>query len=448
MIKKVFLITVDDLRADRLGCINKKSKLTSFIDSFAEDSIVFTKAFSTGPRTTMSFPSILYGVYPSEFFLRRKKYSFTNVAQVFQENGFLTASFNSNPHFKMWGYQKGFDYFEDFLYQTGSERKKTVEKTKKKIMKNIRNNKSLSKLLTKGLSLVSSDVSLPYADCFEKNKKCLEWVDKHKEKPFFCWLHYMDPHYPFKPMKKYLDRSFSKRKIARLNRLHSIAERYKSDIKEKERQNLIKLYDAEVKMLDDAFGEFITQLKDRGLYDDSLIVFTSDHGELFGDYGFHGHRSDVLYQKQLHVPLIIKTPKNHASVVRHPVSLIDIPYTLVDFFDSFDNVFEGKNIISDKRDFIFSEGKARVDGSFDDLQTIMVSCQNEKLKYIKDGVYDKKELFNLEDDRLEEHNLYEKNKKVHSSFDWLIKNHISSVEKNVKKDTSIKINELKKIGKI
>ena len=64
---------MDDLRADRLGCINKKSNLTPNIDLFAKDSYLFTKAFSTGPRTTLSFPGIIYGVYASDFFLNKKK---------------------------------------------------------------------------------------------------------------------------------------------------------------------------------------------------------------------------------------------------------------------------------------------------------------------------------------------------------------------------------------
>jgi len=100
MIKNIFLITVDDLRADRIGCINKKSNLTPNIDLFSKDSFIFSKAFSTGPRTTLSFPGIIYGVYPSEFFLYKKKHSFTNVAQILQKNNFKTASL-SRLHFHL-----------------------------------------------------------------------------------------------------------------------------------------------------------------------------------------------------------------------------------------------------------------------------------------------------------------------------------------------------------
>ena len=452
MIKNIFLITVDDLRADRLGCINKNSHLTPNIDAFASESTLFSHAFSTGPRTTLSFPSIIYGVYASEFFLRRKKHSFTNVAEILQENDFSTASFNSNPHFRMWGYQRGFDCFEDFLYETGEERDKSSEKIKKKIMRIIGDNDFLSKMLTKGLSFVSSDIALPYANGFETNKKCIEWIDKQRGKELFCWLHYMDPHYPFKPMKKYLDESFSNKKIARLNRLHSMGEKYGEKLKERDRKNLIKLYDAEVRLLDDAFGEFIKKLKELGYYDDSMIIFTADHGELFGDYGFYGHRFDVLYQNQLHVPLIIKTPNNDSSVQDLPVSLIDIPFTILDVAGIKNNIFDGRNILSDKRDFIFSEGmdwfiQSSVDSQID-TNKIMISCQNKQWKCIKDHVHKKKELFNINEDVLEQHNVYEDHQPAYESFSWLIEKHISFVKKKKIQHTEKRIAELKKTGKI
>jgi len=452
MIKNIFLITVDDLRADRLGCINKNSDLTPNIDSFANDNILFSHAFSTGPRTTLSFPSIIYGVYASEFFLKRKKHSFTNVAQILQGKDFSTASFNSNPHFRMWGYQKGFDLFEDFLYETGDERDKSSEKIKKKIMRIIGDNDFLSKMLTKGLSFVSSDIALPYANGFETNKKCIEWLYKQKEKELFCWLHYMDPHYPFKPIKKYLDGSFSNKKIARLNRLHSMGEKYGAKIKERDLKNLLNLYNAEVRLLDDAFGEFINKLKELDYYNDSLIIFTADHGELFGDYGFYGHRFDVLYQNQLHVPLIIKTPKNDPSVVNHPISLIDIPFTILDVAGVENNVFDGKNILIDKRDFIFSEGmdwfiRSSVDKLID-TNKIMISCQNKQWKCIKDDVHKKRELFNIKEDVFEQHNVYGNRQQAYESFDWLIEKHLSSMKKKNIHRTEDRIAELKKTGKI
>ena len=451
MIKRVFLITVDDLRADRLGCINDESTLTPNINSFAKDSVLFTNAFSTGPRTTLSFPSIIYGMYASEFFLKRGKHHFTNIAQVLKNYDFSTASFNSNPHFRLWGYQKGFDVFEDFLYETGEEREKTVEKVKKKVMGIVGDNEFLSKLLTKGLSYVSSDVALPYANGFETNKKCVEWVENQKNNSFFCWLHYMDPHYPFKPMKKYLDKSFSNKKIARLNRLHSLGEKYGEELKEEDRKELLKLYDAEVRLLDDAFGEFITRLKELDFYDDSLIIFTADHGELFGDYGFYGHRFDVLYQNQLHVPLLIKAPDNKHSVSSYPVSLIDVPFTLVDLSGADDTVFDGMNLLSDKRDFIYSEGldwfiKSSLDESVD-LDKIMVSCQNDQWKFIKDDVHQKRELFNLKKDVYEQNNVYNRHEAVYESFNWLIDKHVSIVKKSKGAERN-KIADLKKAGKI
>ncbi|MFW6173817.1 MAG: sulfatase, partial [Elusimicrobiota bacterium] len=293
--RNIFLITVDDLCADHVGHLGYKKDITPNFDSFSKQNISFTQAVATGPRTTLSFPSILFSLYASEYFNQKKYGSKDNLASFFKKIGYKTAAFNSNPHFRMWGFSKGFEYFEDFLYKTGSARNKTAEKLKRKIVKTVGRKSFIVKKLSKILTHLSPDIALPYADAETINNQSLKWIREQKNQPVFCWIHYMDPHYPFIPPKEYIDIDVTKKDILTANRLHKIAENYKEIIPEEDIKTLISLYDGEIRYLDRYIGDFLNRLKNMGLYDDSVIVFTADHGELFGDYGFFGHRYDVLY---------------------------------------------------------------------------------------------------------------------------------------------------------
>ena len=121
----IFLITVDDLRADRLYSLGYSKMITPNIDIFAEQNIFFTNAYAVGPMTPLSFSSILFSLYPYEYF---KDGSLNQgLASVLQELGYKTAAFNSKPHFIKWGFRHGFEYFENFLHETGQERNKLIE---------------------------------------------------------------------------------------------------------------------------------------------------------------------------------------------------------------------------------------------------------------------------------------------------------------------------------
>jgi arylsulfatase A-like enzyme len=107
-IKRVFLITIDCLRADFVSCINGRSGFTPHIDKLAKNSIIFTKAFSNGPGTNQSFPSILTSTY---FFMHgglRLLSHYTTLAEILGKNGFKTVAFHSNPFLsKSMGFNKG-----------------------------------------------------------------------------------------------------------------------------------------------------------------------------------------------------------------------------------------------------------------------------------------------------------------------------------------------------
>ena len=440
----VFFITVDDLRADHTGYMGYKN-ITPNLDAFAKQNVFFTKAIATGPMTPLSFPSILYSLYPSEYYSQNKYGGREGIASFFKKLGYKTVAFNSNPHFKLWGFSKGFEYFEDFLYKTGKERDKIIERIKKKFVKMVGKDNFMVKSLQHFLTHLSADIALPYADAETMNKKTLEWLNQNKNQQIFCWMHYMDPHYPFFPPEEYVDINITKKDILRVNRLQRIAVHHGKLPSKEDTKILVELYDAEIKFLDKCFGEFLKELKKMDLFSNSIILFTADHGELFGDYGKFGHPHEFLYQKQLHVPLIIKSIEKKKEVFNSPVSLIDIPFAITEMLGLDTSIFNGMSL--QKRKYVISEGfRIRGTSNYINEKNMIISCQRDNWKLIIDDIHNRRELYNLDDDPNESINVYGKEKEVVDELANAIKMHKRKIgEAGV---LSHKIHMLKKGGKI
>jgi membrane-anchored protein YejM (alkaline phosphatase superfamily) len=114
----VILITVDALRADKLGFMGCKKNITPNFDKFAEESVKFSNAFTTGSHTPYSFPAILTSTYPLDYQgplkIERPR---VMVSEVFKQQGFQTASFYSGPYLSdFFGYNKGWDFFKEITY--------------------------------------------------------------------------------------------------------------------------------------------------------------------------------------------------------------------------------------------------------------------------------------------------------------------------------------------
>jgi len=290
----VILITVDTLRADRLGCYGNTQVETPAMDALARDGVRFTRAVAQVPLTAPSHAAILTGTYPPWNGLRDWSDhgihpDVRTLAEIFKSRGYTTAAFVSAFVLdSMWGLNRGFDLYDDWFK---TEDYQTIRR---------------SGLERRGEETVG---------------RSLAWLQSSPARPFFLWLHLYDPHAPYRPPEPFRTR-------------------YRG-----------RFYDGEVAYTDEQLGRFFDFLKGQNLYASSLIVLTSDHGEGLGehqeqDHGFFVYNTTVL------VPLMIKFPAGYTParrVVPQVVNTVDIAPTLIrlsGFPDTDTRTFQGQSLLS------------------------------------------------------------------------------------------------------
>jgi choline-sulfatase len=293
----VFLVVPDTFRGDMIGAERRGVKLTPNIDGFKKDSVCFPNAFAQSSWTVPSFTSLFTALYPYRHGVgigRLLDLSIQNLTSRLAER-FITFGFHGGMGLRgHWGFARGFDHYEDFppagpLYPKG------------------------------GRSL------------FEK---AIAFVQKAAFPRTFLFLHTYQVHEPYTPPKEFLQRRDPALPYRRLSSFNSRnPEKTFSPVSDDLRQASQELYEAEIMAFDDYFGWFIRELRRLGIYDRSLIVLTSDHGEEFFEHGGWGH-SHSLYNELLRVPLIIKFPgQEHAGASPGVLAgLIDVLPTLLDYY--------------------------------------------------------------------------------------------------------------------
>jgi tetratricopeptide (TPR) repeat protein len=261
----VILISVDTLRADHLPAYGYKGVETPHIDALRRDGVLFERAYSHVPLTLPSHVSILTGQLPP-------------VNGVRNNLGFtLDASQQTLPKLlKARGYATG-AAVSAYVLRGSSGLAAAFDDYDDAVA--IRGGESVGAQQRPGRETAAI---------------ARTWIAQHKSAPFFYMLHLFEPHTPYAPPEPY-------------------------------RSRWPLPYDGEIATADAIVGDFIASLKQQGIYDDALIVFLSDHGEGLGDHGEEEH-GVFLYQEALHVPLIVKLPRNERANTTSsaPVGLTDV----------------------------------------------------------------------------------------------------------------------------
>ena len=293
----VILYLIDTLRADHLGCYGYRPSPSPRLDQFAQDSVLFQDCTAQSGWTKPSTASILSSQWPwghrVQDFADRLPEDVPWLPQILRENGYQTAAVATNclagPDF---GYDRGYDYF-------------------------------------KMASRTTSEVA---------HQEAVGWLEKADlKRPFFLYIHTLDPHSPYLHSSTYKgwDRTQAQEADDEPLLLNDLAAgnqlRGRDNLELMGRiQRRLKDYDFEIHNNDHSFGLLVDWLKAHQLYEKSMIIVVSDHGEEFLEHGKVGHVNS-LYQELLHVPLIIKFPDQRwkGRVARQTWQQIDVAPTVL-----------------------------------------------------------------------------------------------------------------------
>lgn len=465
--KNVVLITIDSLRADHVSCFGYHRKTTPNIDRFAKKGVLFTQAFANGPGTPQSFISILTSTYPLMFngWKGRLSIQRKTIAQVLKRHGYATAAFHSNPYLSSYfNYNRGFDLFEDFLHESSEKASSDISikymvgklMTLRKIWRNLPRAKILEKLppLREAYVRYKLQSELPYRKAEIINRKAFSWLSRNKEN-FFIWLHYMDVHSPYRPPKKFLPCSSIYCKA-----LIPISSDLLFDFSKDEIYEIVEgrkiLYDGEIRYIDYFIGQLFRKIKEIGVWADTFVILTADHGDEFMEHGDFGHHHK-LYDEILHVPLIISGPGiKEGHRINDPVGLIDISPTILDLLGINDipESFMGKSLVPFLRGRSPSKKRVIISETSHEGKTYL-SYRTHKWKYIY--VFDEKgwthKLYDIQKDPKEKENISEKEKNVCNKLRYRLFEHMSQkteIERIIcrRLKLSQRIMSLKESGKI
>ena len=289
----VVMVVFDTTRADHFSAYGYAEATTPHFDALAASGVLFENAFATSSWTVPSHASLFTGAYPMTHGANQVSQYLADehetLAELLRDAGYETVAFSNN----VWVGDKA--------------------------------------NLTQGFERVAEAWRMPGpGQAARTNKAIQRWLDTREDgRPFFLFVNYIEPHWPYDAPASNQDRfvssevSKAERKAANFGVIRWYLDRESID------GGLLplrrRLYDAEVATVDQALGNLVRMLRERGLEDASLIVAVADHGENLGDNGHQGH-SFVLYDSTLRVPLVIRPAGGVAGGTRRsePVQLTDV----------------------------------------------------------------------------------------------------------------------------
>ena len=301
----VVLISIDTLRPDHLGCYGYPRQTSPNLDAFRKDAVLFRHAFAHAPSTLASHAAILTSLLPphhgasvDDLAVPREVLT---LAEVMREGGYSTASFNGGIQLDpAYGLDQGFD-----VYVSAKPRSSIAE------------------------TLVDETDHFSY-----QVEQARAWIEK-QARPFFLFLHTYEVHNPYTPRApdlEFFQGDYHGDLPNRITvKLLSQFNQGKRALEARDRQHILDAYDAEIRSADRAFGRLVDLLRNLGIYDDALMVVTSDHGEEFSEHGQVGWHSHTLYDELLHVPLLVKLPgkARAGTTIEETVRGIDIAPTML-----------------------------------------------------------------------------------------------------------------------
>lgn len=315
--RNIVLLTFDSLRADHCSFMGYERETTPTLDAMADDGVVFENAIAPASRTNPSMagaftgePMVVRDQVSNPEHSRRHLERHGTIAEELSAQGYATGAFCPNAYAsRYFGFDRGFDYFEDFLFDTSLYQnlfeKHISDSSVFTTLRNIRN------FIRREEAFKTWDT---YIDEIEK------WTDAQSE-PFFLWTFSLDTHFPYLTPRNYRRWSNLFDQYRYNWRCNQLIDEFNIDLSEKERQKIIDIYDDSIRYAD----QLIRELRERLAAYDPVFVIHSDHGESFDERGIYGHFYPSLYEENIHVPLVVNGSGVVDNTVSRPVSLLDLP---------------------------------------------------------------------------------------------------------------------------
>jgi len=320
----VILITIDALNCGHLPLYGYQRNTAPALARLSEQSLFYTRVWSTSSWTAPAMASLFSGLYPRTHSVLEGTLSLETaevtgqqqlpgpvltMAERLRQTGYETIGISSNPHLtQKAGFAQGFDFFYE--------------------------NEALRQAIAAGDKITGTVVTDLLLDAHEVNRIALRYLGvRDRQRPFFLWLHYLDPHWPYSGRLPWiieyaggqridldrdtLDLGVPMDKVKELGMTGDDAlSKY-----------LIDCYDSELSAMDEQLGQLLDRIPEA---ESAVVIVTADHGEGLFEHGQLGHRI-TLYEEETRVPLLIRLPRERRTAKRmdDPASLIDILPTLL-----------------------------------------------------------------------------------------------------------------------
>lgn len=322
--RNVLLVVVDTLRADRLSLYGYRRPTSPNLEAFAREAVTFTNARSPAGCTFPSVNSLLTSRPPAAFLLQPGggmaiPQTVRSLPEILRDHGYSTAAVSASPIVRhtpsrinaVGGFGRGFQSFDE--------------------------------------------------ECWRKHGACLNekasGLLSNLREPWFLYLHYMEPHAPYRPAADHARRFASQERAPGLHpwawrgetfpiarRLYEGNARY--DFNPRDLAHLSDLYDEEISYFDEQFARLMEDLRRRRLLDRTVIVLAADHGEEMYEHGQYGHCRNLAYETVLRTPLVVRIPGVEPGRRQALADNLDVVPTLLDYLGlpQGDLAFEGSSL--------------------------------------------------------------------------------------------------------
>lgn len=365
----ILLLTIDCLRYDRCGFNGHERNTTPTLDRLAQESMIFDAAVAPGPRTSESVPGILAGVLSADcMFYDELAYKAIptetpTIATWLQDHGYRTLAAVSNPQLSpIRNFDHGFDQFANLRvesqgdqFETRSDNQPTegvaalrsrlrdpIRERIRKIDTRLFDPSELAFLLERTIRGWSDWPTIPGEDVATRLMSMLDSTDDNL--PFFAWSHFNDLHAPLHPRRV--------REGGLLGAPSNLTQ-YRWDLRRvgnRYEPNYGAMYDSMLRYIDNRIGDIVKYFQKNGLWKDTIIIVTADHGEALYDRGVYGHAAgkdryaydatrDYMFDELLHIPLLVREPGRTGGRIRSPFSLVWLHELLAEVADLEPGVF-------------------------------------------------------------------------------------------------------------